>query len=287
MSCSYCGKDDKQYIKGFCLACYHRQRKYGSLEYQRIGKGKQGCDVEGCEGKHVARGYCGKHYLLLRKYGKPESPFGYGKRKSHPFYEIWRYQVTVPEKRDPKWDDFWQFVSDVGEPPFENYQAMRHDSSKPWGPDNFAWRETLGIPVKDKGAHSAAYRAANRLRLLGHDLRKDYGITLDAYFELYAEQDGRCAICGRQGHMARDGGDLGKKGMLQVDHDHSIGRVPDAVRGLVCQSCNFVIGASNDSPMELLGRATGATRGRQSEDVYMKAAEYLIDFAEKRKKKSA
>lgn len=32
------------------------------------------CEVEGCAGKHVGRGYCRKHWSLFRKYGKPEIP---------------------------------------------------------------------------------------------------------------------------------------------------------------------------------------------------------------------
>jgi hypothetical protein len=29
------------------------------------------CTVDGCEGEHASRGYCGKHYTRFRKYGDP------------------------------------------------------------------------------------------------------------------------------------------------------------------------------------------------------------------------
>ncbi len=35
-----------------------------------IAKTKQVCQVEVCQNKHVAKGYCHKHYLQMRKYGK-------------------------------------------------------------------------------------------------------------------------------------------------------------------------------------------------------------------------
>jgi hypothetical protein len=72
-------------------------------------------------------------------------------------------------------------------------------------------------------------------------LRKRYGISLDDYNAMYAAQRGVCAICGREpnGH-----------GALHVDHDHASG----VVRGLLCFSCNYAIGAFQDSP-EIARRA--------------------------------
>ena len=28
------------------------------------------CSVEGCNGKHVAKGYCSKHYQQMKRYGQ-------------------------------------------------------------------------------------------------------------------------------------------------------------------------------------------------------------------------
>lgn len=65
-------------------------------------------------------------------------------------------------------------------------------------------------------------------------LRKLYGITLEQYQELLAKQDGRCAICKRDRP-------------LSVDHCHTTGRI----RGLLCSSCNIVVGhIENDRMME-------------------------------------
>lgn len=61
---------------------------------------------------------------------------------------------------------------------------------------------------------------------------KKYGISETAYLE--AELIG-CAICGTK--------DPGYLGSLHIDHDHSTGEV----RGLLCHSCNVLLGHARDS----------------------------------------
>lgn len=56
-----------------------------------------------------------------------------------------------------------------------------------------------------------------------------YGITEETWDKLYAEQNGKCRICGG---VNADGRRLG------VDHDDVTG----IVRGLLCLACNFGIG---------------------------------------------
>jgi hypothetical protein len=58
-------------------------------------------------------------------------------------------------------------------------------------------------------------------------LRTRYGLTLEAYEELRASRNGTCWICGKT--WARD---------LYVDHCHAT----NEVRGLLCASCNTLVG---------------------------------------------
>lgn len=56
-----------------------------------------------------------------------------------------------------------------------------------------------------------------------------YGITIDEWESMYAEQKGKCPIC-------RDSFDILN---LHVDHCHICGKgVSKSVRGLLCPSCN-------------------------------------------------
>jgi hypothetical protein len=73
-------------------------------------------------------------------------------------------------------------------------------------------------------------------------LLKKYGVTFAIYRLMLAEQHGRCAICSRPEPASR---------MFDVDHDHATGKV----RGLLCTSCNRVLGHAGDSPERLRSAA--------------------------------
>lgn len=73
-------------------------------------------------------------------------------------------------------------------------------------------------------------------------LLKKFGITPEQYEELYAQQNGCCAICGR--HQSSF------KRRLAVEHDHGeLGQV----RGLVCFKCNkFLIGRHTKETIQVV-----------------------------------
>ena len=62
-----------------------------------------------------------------------------------------------------------------------------------------------------------------------------YGITLDDYDEMLANQDFSCGCCGV--HHTED------RRKLCVDHDHHTGEV----RGLLCDKCNTALGKLGDN----------------------------------------
>jgi hypothetical protein len=76
---------------------------------------------------------------------------------------------------------------------------------------------------------SRRWRNNNRARSYDHILKVHYGLPLGSYDEMYALQDGRCAIC-KKPH-------IGEKRM-NVDHCHDSGQV----RGLLCRPCNLALG---------------------------------------------
>lgn len=68
-----------------------------------------------------------------------------------------------------------------------------------------------------------------------------YKVTLEQYYLMLAQQDGKCAICLLKPRTQR----------LAVDHDHKTG----AIRGLLCMLCNHkLLGAAREDP-DILRRA--------------------------------
>ena len=67
---------------------------------------------------------------------------------------------------------------------------------------------------------------------LRSNLRRLYGLTLEAYTEMAKEQGGMCAICHKLPNRA-----------LDVDHNHETGKV----RQLLCSNCNTLIGLADEN----------------------------------------
>lgn len=68
-------------------------------------------------------------------------------------------------------------------------------------------------------------------------LRRKYGIDHSQYESMFVQQGGVCAICGKS-----------QKRRFDVDHCHKSGDV----RGLLCTSCNRMLGHAGDNPEILI-----------------------------------
>ncbi len=75
-------------------------------------------------------------------------------------------------------------------------------------------------------------------RAKSRQLKKNYGITIEDYREMYSAQNGRCAVCNLEPQV-RD---------LMVDHNPVTG----AVRQLLCLHCNTALGNLRDSESNIL-----------------------------------
>ena len=105
----------------------------------------------------------------------------------------------------------------------------------------------------DRAYLAAYYRENYEARYLANHFRREYGLTLEGFRDLFEKQSGCCAVCERPMEWpTRENGK--SKSRAVVDHDHSTG----AVRGILHHNCNKGLGMFADEP-ELL----------------MKAAEYL------------
>lgn len=71
------------------------------------------------------------------------------------------------------------------------------------------------------------------------DLRRHYGIGLVDLERMIQAQGGRCAVCSDVFESDKH---------THVDHDHFTG----SIRGILCASCNLMIGHAKDDPKRLL-----------------------------------
>jgi hypothetical protein len=81
---------------------------------------------------------------------------------------------------------------------------------------------------------------------------RTYGLTVDAYDDMLAAQDGVCAVCGQPPQKLR----------LAVDHDHDTGQV----RALLCGECNRALGCIHDDPARLRALADYLDRYTDTEE---------------------
>jgi recombination endonuclease VII len=109
------------------------------------------------------------------------------------------------------------------------------------------WRELN--PERYEALKKLPRTELQKLRRRDLGLQQLYGITLAEYEQKAAEQGGACAICGR----APTG--KGLAASLHIDHDHACcpGKEScgECVRGLLCSSCNTMLGLAGEDPARL------------------------------------
>lgn len=76
-------------------------------------------------------------------------------------------------------------------------------------------------------------------------LYRNYGISLESYKKMWADQGNVCAICGDSGEYRAT---ASNSVSLVIDHCHKTGEV----RGLLCHTCNSALGQFQDSTEMLL-----------------------------------
>lgn len=223
MTCTTPNCEGSTFARGLCQPCYYRLRRNGTVERKNaINRGT--CTFDGCDRKAHAKNLCAKHYL----------------QQLHPLRLIWRnLRSRAQGAYPPSWTRFEAFLSDVGERPSSKHQLRRPDPARPWGPDNFAWREPVRVGgktglTKDMAAYQRAWSYLRKFGLREEDLER-----------MKAAQRGLCPICDRP--LERIDIDTGKPVRICLDHDHITG----AARDLLCDPCNKGLGAFEEDPSRL------------------------------------
>jgi hypothetical protein len=96
-----------------------------------------------------------------------------------------------------------------------------------------------------RNSYARIHRATYPKKSQGYTRKYKYGITNEDYDKKLNDQGNACAIC-----QTKIPG--GNKESFFIDHDHETGKV----RGLLCRSCNLMIGHAKDET-QLLATAIG------------------------------
>jgi len=254
-TCTVDGCDNEHAAKGLCANHYYKLQRTGSVH--GVTKEDKHCSVEGCDKPHRAGGFCEVHYRRKRKHGHvvQTRPADWGSREKHPLYSTWIH-LTRHYSRVlcNEWLDFWVFVNDISERPTDKHVLRRLDDSLPFGAENVYWKTPRVITSTDeeraqRTEYMKQWRTNNPDRAIDVEMRKRYGITLDDYNGMFADQDGVCVIC--QKTETRVDHRTKTISRLAVDHDHNTGKV----RGLLCHACNVALGLFKDD-RQLMQRAS-------------------------------
>ncbi len=84
-------------------------------------------------------------------------------------------------------------------------------------------------------AKTIVHHRSHKDQIRDYNFRFKYGISLETYNEMFAKQNGCCAICSTHQSI------LSKS--LAVDHNHITGKV----RALLCDACNRALGFSKEN----------------------------------------
>ena len=196
------------------------------------------CSCKNCYNPVVAKSLCETHYRRMLKHGSTEQtrPIDWGKKEKHPLYHSWGWikKMRGRHQIEPAWEDFWQFVKDVGDRPSPNHSLRKKEEALGYINGNLFWKEKTAT-TEDKAKYAKEWRKANPDKAKASDLKKKYGITLDTYNNIRKAQNYSCAICGKHEDAEYQN--------LAVDHCHATGKV----RGLLCSVCNRSLGNFKDS----------------------------------------
>ncbi len=112
----------------------------------------------------------------------------------------------------------------------------RYEITKRWQTKNRPRLQELcrNYYHKNKGKYRA-YESKNRVRVSVNVRCKKFGITAEQYWMMFAEQEGKCAICRKSPKKCW--------WSLNLDHCHETGKI----RGLLCGPCNKALGSFGDT----------------------------------------
>lgn len=148
--------------------------------------------------------------------------------------------IMLDRKKYPAQRVAWFYVH--GEWP-ERILRFKNGDGQDCRIENLTYGEFHYAKREGRNAYDRAARERNPERFRWHQIKRDFGLTREQYEAMLVAQGGVCACCGKSETSTY----RGRVRALAVDHNHDTG----AVRGLVCNGCNLMIGHSRENVQTL------------------------------------
>lgn len=223
-TCSIEGCDGKHLARGLCGRHYQRVRHGIEFTPRTKNDPERTCSVVGCLSYSKLKGMCQKHYHRMRRHGTTAAPIP--KAAGECRVEGCAEFVKARELCDLHLSR-WYRTGSTDPSPIDPFRRCRQC-------EQLLPRERF--PGRDRICEDCLplYRQEQLAKQMQPRLGKK---AKKAVAELIAAQGNRCAICGRSGEDA-------PHKRLALDHDHATG----CIRGMLCLQCNSGLGQFRDDP---------------------------------------
>lgn len=211
------------------------------------------CKIDGCTKVVASNELCDTHRKRVDRHGTVEAgrPEHWGEASTHPLYDTWSWLKRNHHMK--AWEDFWEFVKDVGERPTLRHTLARKNARFGYSKDNFYWRKPkFDSPIQastDREYHNEyrkRWEKEDPRKWRDYYLKSNYGITVDQADQLWEDQGGICPISKRVETVK----EKGKTRNPPVDHIEGT----TIIRGVLISKCNRGLGGLGHNP-EWLARA--------------------------------
>jgi hypothetical protein len=133
------------------------------------------------------------------------------------------------------------------------YRKKNPNANRDWKERNKeirnAWRRAFNKTPEQQKKRREYSLARAKEKIKSSKLQSKYGITIEIFRQMLADQNEQCKICLKpQIENVRS--------VLYVDHCHETGKV----RGLLCQQCNSLLGNAKDN-LQILFKAIDYLKG--------------------------